>query len=135
MAALTDTTLAGVSPASVIFKASHVDRNQVGFLTFRPTTSEVSAVNLSIQNQLAVTQVADGAKRRNIKGRAKIAHPRVAVDPVLGEIALDTGYIEVVGTFPVAWTQAQKEHLVKLMSSALLNATIISTVIGNDKPF
>lgn len=132
MAALADITLTGISPASVVFKASHVDRNQVGYLVNRPSSSELSAIPLTIQNQ---TVVNGATKARNVKGRAKIAMPRVAVDPVLGEIALDTGYAEVIFTFPVGWTTAQKQHLVKLMSSALADTTVISTVIGNEKPF
>lgn len=132
MAALANIVLAGISPASVTFAASHVDRNQVGHCVNRPTSSEVSATPLTFQNQIATN---GQTKARNIKGRAKIAQPRVGVDPVLGEIALDVGYGESIFTFPVGWTTAQKQHLVKLQASALQDPTIINTIIGNDKPF
>lgn len=132
MAQLTDITLAGIAPATVLFKASHVDRNQVGYMVHRPSTSEVSATPLTIQNQI----VQNGqTKVRNIKGRVKLQQPRVGNDPVLGELALDVAYAEAVFTFPLTWTTAQKEHFVKLFYSALGNATVVSTAIGNEKPF
>lgn len=132
MSALADITLAGIAPASSLFKASHVDRNQVGVLVYRPSATEVSAQPLTIQNQI----VTNGAtQKRNIKSKTKLSVPRVATDPILGEIPLDTGYGEAVFTFPVSWTTAQKEHVVKLLANALLNTTIINTMTGNDKPF
>lgn len=132
MSALADITLVGLAPASCTFKASHVDRNQVGVCVFRPSSSEVSAVPLTIQNQIVTNGL---TKARNIKSRLKMSYPRVAVDPVLGEIPLDTAYVETVFTFPVGWTESQREHVVKLHNSATANASIIKTMTGVEKPF